>query len=47
MNSVNGNQALAFCRIKQVMASSDTYGDEGRTVRQFSVLSAVFEKMKK
>lgn len=42
--TLNGNQALGFCRIRHVATVDDQHYDYGRTSRQRVVLNAIFDK---
>lgn len=46
LNHMNGDQALGYCRIRQVGTGSKEYDDFGRTSRQRTVLNAIFAKYK-
>lgn len=46
VNHMNGDQALGYCRIRQVGTIGKEYDDFGRTSRQRTVLNAIFEKYK-
>ena len=46
MNTLNGNQALGYCRIRKVPTYDGVNNDYGRTLRQRRVLSAIFDKYK-
>lgn len=46
-NSMNGAQALGYCRVRKVANINGTNNDQGRTERQRMVMSAVFAKIKK
>ena len=43
--TLNGNQALGYCRIRKVSTGTEYY-DFGRTYRQRAVLNSLFEKVK-
>lgn len=43
--TVNGNQAVGYCRIRKV-ATATEHDDFGRTQRQRAVLNSIFEKLK-
>lgn len=45
-NTLNGNQALGYCRIRRVETIGGANDDYGRTLRQRRVLGAVFNKYK-
>lgn len=45
--TLNGNQALGFCRVRHVPTVDDQHYDYGRTSRQRVVLNAIFDKSKK
>ncbi len=44
LNHMNGNQALGFCRIRDVASGTKEYNDFGRTSRHRTVLEAIFSK---
>lgn len=44
--NLNGNQALGYCRIRDVATSDDEHYDFGRTSRQRNVLNAIYTKLK-
>ncbi len=44
--TLNGNQALGFCRVRHVATVDDQHYDYGRTSRQRVVLNAIFDKCK-
>ncbi|WP_066720601.1 LCP family protein [Clostridium sp. Marseille-P299] len=46
MNTLNGDQALGYCRIRDVGTADKEYNDFGRTSRQRVLLNAIFEKYK-
>lgn len=46
LNHMNGNQALGFCRIRDVASGTKEYNDFGRTSRHRTVLDAIFNKYK-
>ena len=46
MNTLNGNQALGYCRVRKVPTYDGVNNDFGRTLRQRRVLNAVFDKYK-
>lgn len=46
MNTLNGNQALGYCRVRKVPTYDGVNNDFGRTLRQRRVLNALFEKYK-
>ncbi|ABX43154.1 LCP family protein [Lachnoclostridium phytofermentans] len=46
LNHMNGNQALGFCRIRDVASGTNENNDFGRTSRHRTVLDAIFEKYK-
>lgn len=46
-NTMNGAQALGYCRVRKVANINGTNNDQGRTERQRMVMSAVFAKVKK
>lgn len=45
-NHMNGNQALGYCRVRYKAAGNGEKDDFGRTYRQRTVLTAVFDKYK-
>lgn len=45
-NTMNGAQALGYCRVRKVANINGTNNDQGRTERQRMVMSAVFAKIK-
>ncbi len=45
-NTMNGAQALGYCRVRKVANIKGTNNDQGRTERQRMVMSAVFAKIK-
>jgi LCP family protein required for cell wall assembly len=45
-NTLNGEQALGYCRVRKVPNVKGTYDDQGRTERQRMVMSAIFDKVK-
>lgn len=45
-NTMNGNQALGYCRVRYQSASNGEANDFGRTYRQRTVLKAIFDKYK-
>lgn len=45
-NTMNGAQALGYCRIRKVANIKGTANDQGRTERQRMVMSSVFAKIK-
>lgn len=45
-NSMNGNQALGYCRVRYRSAGNGERDDFGRTYRQRTVLMAIFNKYK-
>lgn len=45
-NTLNGNQALGYCRVRYKSASNGEANDFGRTYRQRTVLKAIFDKYK-
>lgn len=45
-NTLNGNQALGYCRVRKVETLGGANSDYGRTLRQRRVLSAIFDKYK-
>lgn len=45
-NTLNGNQALGYCRVRKVATLGGANSDFGRTLRQRRVLNALFEKYK-
>lgn len=46
INHMNGNQALGYCRIRNVGTADHSYNDFGRTSRHRIVIDAIFEKYK-
>lgn len=46
MNTLNGNQALGFCRVRKKPTYDGVNNDFGRTLRQRRVLNAIFDKYK-
>lgn len=44
--TLNGNQALGYCRVRYVFSSTNEDGDFGRTARHRIVLNALFDKFK-
>lgn len=46
LNNMNGNQALGFCRIRDVASGTKEHNDFGRTSRHRTVLDAIFNKYK-
>lgn len=46
MNHMNGNQALGYCRIRDVGTADREYNDFGRTSRHRIVLDTIFHKYK-
>lgn len=46
LNHMNGNQALGFCRIRDVASGTKEFNDFGRTSRHRTVLDAIFNKYK-
>jgi LCP family protein required for cell wall assembly len=44
--TLNGNQALGFCRVRYIPTKDHQSNDYGRTSRQRVVLNAIFEKYK-
>lgn len=46
LNSLNGNQALGYSRVRYVQTIDNIRDDFGRTSRQRTVLNALFEKYK-
>lgn len=44
--TLNGNQALGYCRVRYRTANNGEADDFGRTYRQRAVLNAIFEKVK-
>lgn len=46
LNTLNGNQALGYCRVRYQSASNGEANDFGRTYRQRTVLKAIFDKYK-
>lgn len=46
LNYMNGNQALGFCRIRDVASGTKEFNDFGRTSRHRTVLDAIFNKYK-
>lgn len=45
-NHLNGDQALGYCRIRDVGTAEKEFNDFGRTSRQRTLLNAIFEKYK-
>lgn len=45
-NTLNGNQALGYCRVRKVETLGGANSDYGRTLRQRRVLNAIFDKYK-
>lgn len=45
-NHMNGDQALGYCRIRQVGTGNKEYDDFGRTSRQRTVLNAIISRYK-
>ena len=45
-NTLNGNQALGYARVRKVSTLGGTNNDYGRTVRQRRLLNSIFEKYK-
>ncbi len=43
---MNGNQVLGYCRVRYVPTANGTHNDFGRTERQRSVLTKIFNKFK-
>ncbi len=43
---MNGNQVLGYCRIRKVATANGTHSDFGRTERQRTVLTKIFNKYK-
>ena len=46
INTLNGNQALGYCRVRKVPTYDGVNNDFGRTLRQRRVLNAIFDKYK-
>ncbi len=46
-NTMNGAQALGYCRVRKVANINGTNNDQGRTERQRMVMSGIFDKVKK
>lgn len=46
LQTLNGNQALGYCRVRYKTASNGEANDFGRTYRQRTVLKAIFDKFK-
>lgn len=46
LQTLNGNQALGYCRVRYRNASNGDANDFGRTYRQRTVLKAIFDKYK-
>jgi len=46
MQTLNGNQALGYCRVRKRATAEGVNNDYGRTDRQRIVLNAIFEKYK-
>lgn len=45
-NTMNGAQALGYCRVRYVSNINGTSNDQGRTERQRMVMNAIFDKIK-
>ncbi len=45
-NTLNGNQALGYARVRKVVTLGGANNDYGRTVRQRRLLNSIFEKYK-
>ncbi len=45
-NTMNGAQALGYCRVRKVANINGTNNDQGRTERQRMVMNAIFAKIK-
>ncbi len=45
-NTLNGDQALGYCRVRKVPNVNGTNNDQGRTERQRMVMAAIFDKVK-
>lgn len=45
-NTMNGAQALGYCRVRKVANINGTNNDQGRTERQRMVMNAIFAKVK-
>lgn len=43
-NTFNGNQALGYCRVREIPTIEGVGDDYGRTLRQRKVLNAIFDK---
>lgn len=43
MNHLNGNQALGYCRIRNVGTAGNEYSDFGRTSRQRTVMNEIYK----
>lgn len=46
LNTLNGNQALGYCRVRYKGASNGEINDFGRTYRQRTVIKTIFDKYK-
>lgn len=46
LQTLNGNQALGYCRVRYKTASNGEANDFGRTYRQRTVIKAIFDKYK-
>lgn len=46
-NTMNGAQALGYCRVRKRANINGTNNDQGRTERQRMVMSGIFDKVKK
>ncbi len=46
-NTMNGAQALGYCRVRKIANINGTNNDQGRTERQRMVMSGIFDKVKK
>lgn len=46
-NTMNGAQALGYCRVRKIANVKGTNNDQGRTERQRMVMSGIFDKVKK
>lgn len=45
-NTMNGAQALGYCRVRKVANINGTNNDQGRTERQRMVMNGIFDKVK-
>ena len=46
LNTMNGAQALGYCRVRKIANVAGTLDDQGRTERQRWVIEAIFDKIK-